>query len=147
MDEQLQHLRPVLLVRRRGQVELNGPHDPRIPPRDQDAARARAHSGQHRVDPERASFVERERNDEADTGAIVDHGVEHLAQHVDVLFERCGSDAIGPPLVDPHVSGRVRRFAHGCTTATRYRAWRLPVPWKRVGPASRYRRQSPARSR
>jgi hypothetical protein len=48
----------VLLVGRYGEVELDRPHDPRTPTRDDHAARSGAHYGQDLVEPERASFVE-----------------------------------------------------------------------------------------
>ncbi len=69
------------------------------------------------------------------------------------MIGRAIERTIGQPLLDPDVGWRVHRrvhrqihgLAHGCTIATMYRASRLPAPWKRVGPASTYRRQSPAR--
>src|SRR5438876_11382971 len=73
--------------------------------------------------------------------------MQHLAEHVDITFEGRGSGAIGPPLFNLNVGQRADGLTHGCTIATTYRASRLPVLWKRVGPARTYRRQSPARSR
>jgi hypothetical protein len=80
VDQQLCHVRPVLLVGRYGEVELDRPHDLSRPARDDHAARSGTHSGQHLVAPESASLVEGERDCEAYTGASVHDGMQDLGK-------------------------------------------------------------------
>src|SRR5262249_24389800 len=120
----------VLLVGGYGEVELDRPHDTRLPAGEDDPAAFRVNSGQHSVAPERARFVEQERDHEADTRARVDDGVQDFAEHCDVTLERSCVRALGMPLVDSKVrsvAGALRGGRHGWMIATRYRASRLLV--------------------
>jgi len=78
MNQQLNNLCAVPLVGRDGEVDLHRPHYPRIPSGHEHAARSSEHSWQDFVAPERPAVVERERDDEADTGAVVHDGIVTL---------------------------------------------------------------------
>jgi hypothetical protein len=105
MHEQLDHVRPMPLVRRCGQGELHGSHDARTQARHEHAPRTGTHPRQHLVHPECARLVERERDDEADAGAVVHDGAQDLAEHGDVALES-RARAFGAPLLDLQVIHR-----------------------------------------
>ena len=116
MDEHLRDLGAVPLVGWHREVELHGSDDSRSQARDHDTARSRTHTRQDHLSPERAGIVERERDEEADAGAVVDDGVQHIAQHVDVVIDRrFGSGRL--PLLDPNVVRQLHRVDHGRTIA------------------------------
>src|SRR5262249_8050169 len=101
---------------RRGAVDLHGPDDSTAAARDQHVPRAGADAGQDAFDPERPRLVDRERDDEADAGAVVDDRVQYIGEGVDVFVQR-RKTAIGRPLFDwksddvhePLTGGRWRR--------------------------------------
>jgi hypothetical protein len=97
VDEQLENFCPMPLIGRHGEIDLDGPDDPRIPPRDKHTACTRPHARQHRIAPERTPLIERKRNNEADSGAVVHDCVQQLAQHLEVMFDGRGT-GVGPPL-------------------------------------------------
>ena len=117
MDEHLRDLGAVPLVRRHREVELYGSDDPRSQARDHDdGASAHAHQARPFSRQNASRIVERERDEEADAGAGVDDGVQHIAQHVDVVIDRrFGSGRL--PLLDPNVVRQLHRVDHGRTIA------------------------------
>jgi hypothetical protein len=113
MHEQLRHLGTMQLVRRPGQLELHGAEDPPGVARDEHVPRPLADAGRDLVHPETACLVDRERDDEAHAGAVVDDRVEDIGEHVEV-----GLDA-RTPVLDRDAAQRVRASAHRRTIATR----------------------------
>ena len=82
---------------------------------DEHASPPRHHAGHDRIRPERPRVVERERHDEADAGAAVDDGVEHVREHVDVAGDGGIRPQIGTPFLDRHRDVGRCALAHGCT--------------------------------
>ena len=101
MDQQLYYFRPVLLIRRRRQIELHCADDWGATACDDDATGSRLNLRQNSASPKLACVVERERNDETYPRARMYDRVEDFGQHVDFGIDGSRWSRASRPVLDP----------------------------------------------